>query len=143
MAEEVRFFLRTALYTIVITAIYWFLSYERAGTALFAFLAGGALTFAGVFLVTVRATREPPEPPKGVMGRAKTLVGFADRRDDAARPALEVEDEPFPSASIWPLIVGLGATLVAVGLIYGPWFWIPGLALLASSAWGWATQLHV
>ena len=38
---------------------------------------------------------------------------------------------------VWP------AALLALGLVYGPWALLPGIALLAITVWGWITQMDV
>ena len=59
--EEIRFFARVALFTAVITAIYWFVSYEEAGTLL---LGGGYARierFAKRFDIAVAIHNHGPE----------------------------------------------------------------------------------
>ena len=130
MAEEVRFFVRIALFTIVIGTIYWFVSYEEAGTILFAGIVGSAVTFALVIAVRVRAARQG--------GRGlKALLGFDDVGD--GRP-LHLDEDTFPSGSMWPAAASLGGTLIAVGIVYGAWVWVPGLAITLSATWGWLTE---
>jgi hypothetical protein len=36
---------------------------------------------------------------------------------------------------------GIAAMLIGLGLVYGPWLWLPGLVLLAATVWGWVTEL--
>ena len=131
MAEEVRFFVRIALFTIVIGTIYWFVSYEEAGTILFGGIVASAVTFALVIALRVKAARQG--------GRGlKALLGFDDVGGD--RP-LNLDEDTFPSASMWPAAASLGFTLVALGLVYGAWLWVPGLAVTLSATWGWLTEL--
>jgi hypothetical protein len=133
MAEEVRFFLRTAIYTLLITAVYWFVSYEEAGTVLFAFVAASALIFIAITLWLSKAARPSSWSPRA-------LVGFDDRPQDEAHGPLELDEEVFPPASGWPLSAALAATLVGLGLIFGAWLWVPGLALGLSTLVGWASE---
>lgn len=130
MAEEVRFFVRIALFTIAIGTIYWFVSYEEAGTVLFAGIVASAVTFALVIAWKVRATR------RGGRG-IKAMLGFADLPED--RP-LHLDEDSFPAASMWPAAASLGLMLIGVGLIYGAWLWVPGLAIALSATWGWLTE---
>jgi len=130
MAEEVRFFLRVALFTIVIATIYWFMSYEEAGTWLLAGIVASAAFFVGIVGVNVRASRRG--------GRnVKALLGFADTGPDSP---LLLEEDGFPLSSAWPAVVSVAAVLVGVGLIYGAWLWIPGVAVASAGAWGWLTE---
>jgi hypothetical protein len=173
VSEELRFFLRTALYTALIGVIYWFVSYEWVGTALLMALLIGALSFVVVMAAMVPRTRQmepdgtsaPEEPlaPEGPgpqtpthgaptpisasrFGRAATaarrVVGFEDHPDDEVGGPMELEDEVFPTASIWPLALAVGATLLGVGLIFGPWLWVPGAGLFVASGLAWLTQLR-
>jgi hypothetical protein len=143
VSEEVRFFLRTALYTGLIAAIYWFVSYEWAGTVLLAFLFGSAIFFVVVTSVLVRSARlsKAAAGERGLARLLRALVGFEDDPDVEPPAPLEMTDERFPTRSIWPLALALAATLLSLGLIYGPWLWIPGAGLLITSGLAWATQL--
>ena len=104
MAEEIRFFLRTAIYTLTITVIYWFLSYEIAGSALLLSLGLSAIFFVVVGFVMIRHAKEDPLPddtrPANVIQRT---LGFDEPEGETVRPPLALEDEPIPSSSIWPL----------------------------------------
>ncbi len=131
MAEEVRFFVRIALFTIVIGTIYWFMSYEEVGTVLFASVVASAATFALVIAWKIKAARQGG---RGI----KSLLGFEDLPED--RP-LHLDEDTFPSGSMWPAALSLALMLIAVGLIYGAWLWVPGLAIALSATWGWLTEL--
>lgn len=128
--EEIRFFARVALFTAVITAIYWFVSYEEAGTLLLGGIFASALIFSGLVLAAVRGARPKTKNPKH-------LIGFG---DDVAEQPLELTEDVFPTMSSWPIVLSLGATLVGLGLIYGAWLWIPGAALTLTATWGWITE---
>ncbi|HYP22830.1 MAG TPA: hypothetical protein VEV43_04595 [Actinomycetota bacterium] len=113
MPEELRGPAGVALYVAVATVVYWLVSDEIAGTLLLVFL----------FVAAV----------------ALVLLGLALRRP-GVDPALEIEEEPVVTVSPWPLLGAAAAMLVGLGLLYGPWLWIPGAALGAGSAYGWITQ---
>jgi len=147
MAEDLRFFLRVALYAAVLTVIYWFASYnpvegtyDWAGTVL---LAASALAAAAVVAVAAafarRALHGRPGSPPALLGR---WLLFADPGGEADEQPLSAGLQPLPRASWWPLVGAVAATLVALGLIYGPWLLLPGLVLVAWVAWGWVTQLR-
>jgi hypothetical protein len=139
--EEPRFFIRIALYASGAGTIYWFASYdERAGSLLFLFLAIATLFFAMVAAVMARSKRTGPPRTGGPLAVLDRLVGFGDAAEDD-RPPLELETEPMAPASSWPAFAALSLLLIGLGLIYGAWFWLPGIALAAGSAWGWATEL--
>lgn len=146
MAEELRFFLRTAAYTIVIAVIYWFLSYETAGTVMLIFVSFATAVVVTVFFFAVRATRGELDPRgRGPLQRAgmaiARTVGFTEPSGAADDEPLAAGLEPIPAGSIWPLVGGGAATLLGVGLVYGPWLLIPGVAVAALTVWGWLTQM--
>ena len=134
MSEELRFFLRTALYTGLITVVYWFVAYEWAGTALLAALFGAALSFVLITAVIVPATRS---------GRLNVpgLLGFGEAAEEEQQP-LEAAEEGFPAASIWPLGLALGALLIGIGAIFGLWLLVPGIGLTLAAGAGWILQLQ-
>lgn len=130
MAEELRFFIRIGLFTVVIAAIYWFLSYEEAGTWLLAGTVAGVVLFVATIALHVRSTR------RGGRG-IKDLLGFAENGPESP---LVLDEDAFPRSSAWPAVVSLAAVLVGVGLIYGAWLWVPGVSLGLAGAWGWLTE---
>lgn len=146
MAEELRFFLRTAVYTAVIGLIYWFLSYEWAGSVMLAFVALATGLVVVVFFLLIRATRGPlTDGDAGPMRRlglaVARLVGFAEPRGSAGAEPLAAGLEQIPLGSIWPPVAAAAATMIGLGLVYGPWLTLPGVALVAVTVWGWITQL--
>ena len=148
MAEEVRFFLRVALFVLVVGAIYWFVSYEAAGTALLVFAGLAAVFFIGHIALHVRATRVAAVPGSGsalgrLAGAVNRVVGVDERPMEEAESPLAATDQLFPTASAWPVIGALAALLVGLGVVYGPWLTVPGIALAVAAVWGWLTQLDV
>lgn len=147
MAEEPRFFLRIGLFSLVVAAVYWFLSYDVTGTFLLSFLVVGAGFFTIVVAVSVRETRAElvPEEQRSrtrkLIGVADRILGFAEHSGPSAAGPLTLEEEPLPQSSIWPVAVAGAALLVGLGLIYGGWLWLPGLLLGAIATWGWVTEL--
>ena len=128
--EELRVFVRAALYVALITAIYWVVSAEVAGTVLL----GGLLVASLVFAALGRSIGRPPnERPSFVL---------LDEVGGEIAP-LEIEEEPVVTTSAWPLVGATAAMLIGLGLLYGPWLWIPGAALAAAAAYGWITQTDV
>ena len=136
MPEEIRVFVRAALYFALITAIYWFVSYERSGTLLLGFLGVASVLFA---VTARRLGRKTERAGDGVLRRAKSLVAL-DEEGGGVPPPLEIEEEPVVTASPWPLGAALALMLIGLGLLYGPWLWIPGAGLAAATAYGWLRQ---
>ena len=148
MAEELRFFLRTAVYSAVVTVIYWFASYRAttgeydwAGTVMLAFT---ALASAGFVAVVIAAVGRRRAMGHTSLARVDQLIGLTDPETDADGTAppgpLGAGLEPIPVGSTWPVIAGVAALMVAFGLVFGAWLLLPGLALAASAVWGWITQ---
>lgn len=108
---ETKFFLFLSVFALGIGAIYWFVSYEPAGSVLL--LAFGVGT--------------------GLMG----LVLHRTGRAGVDRPFLD-EEGRFPSETPAPLAVGAGIALMSLATIFGP---APLLVGLLPFAWGAATWL--
>lgn len=113
MAEEVRFFGRLSLYALIVGAIYWFVSYETAGTVL---LLGFGLATGTAFLVLRRGEPRPGGAPD------------ADDVPYPGRPDGPFGDEsaPVPTRSAAPLVVGFGVAVMALAGAFGPWFLVTG-----------------
>lgn len=102
----------------VLGAIYWWTSYEHAGSVMLTVAAVLGL-WAGAFLW--RAARRIEVAPPGTSGPEQGTTYL-------------------PDASPWPIGIGLGLTLVLNGLLIGTWFLVPGVMVLAVSVLGWAHQ---
>jgi hypothetical protein len=108
----------------VIAAIYWFTSYEDIGTteltvgALAYLLLGGYL-----FLQSRRLGDSRPEDREdATFDDAVGPIGF------------------FPAASVWPAALGLGVVVIAIGLVFGPWFFVVGFILAVGAIIGYAVE---
>jgi len=111
-----RIFLGMAAFVALIGAVYWFMSYEDAGTTLLALASGLAALFGGWLLVQDR------------------------KRPRAAGSARPETEHYLPDSSLWPLGIGVGVFLAFNGLILGlPWT-LPGVVLVATSIGGFARQ---
>lgn len=99
-------------------AVYWFTSYENAGTAMLVLAACLALAIGGYLAYTARRTT------------GSTSDGA---EGGTAEPYL-------PHASAWPFFVGVAALVSANGLALGPWALIPGLIGLGGALVGYAGQ---
>jgi hypothetical protein len=117
-----RIFLVIGAFVLFLTILYWFTSYEDAGTVLLALAAALALWF-GIYLWLQQR-------------RAATAKARGDH-DDAS---LAGEVEYLPHASAWPFAIGLGAATFANGLVLGIWVVVPGAALLALGIGGFIHQ---
>lgn len=96
---------------VLLGVIYWFTSYEAAGTTMLLLCSGlGAL---GMWV-----TRP---------NRLGEVAG-----GEASGQTVDTPSEPHEAveSSLWPLIVGLGLMLVANGFVLGLWLLVPGGALV-------------
>ena len=143
VAEELRFFLRIALYTVPVAVVYWFLSYEVAGSVLLLLVGLAAIFFSAAMAWVVRhSSSDIPSVRKGRVGAAvDRAIGFAETQDERGVGPLEVEEAPLPTSSIWPLVIALALLGTSLGLLYGGWLWIPSAVMGVIGAWGWLTQL--
>lgn len=109
---QARMFGGIGVFIAVIGTVYWFMSYETAGTTFLALTSAMAFIAAG-YVGWPRGAR-----PIGEHGPAE--------------PGHDPHDGVwFPEASIWPFAVGAGMVLVANGLLLGRWLLIPaGVFLL-------------
>jgi hypothetical protein len=92
--------------------VYWLLSYEDAGSMMLlgSFLLG--CVPGGYYLWWSRRMRPRPEDdPDASLEDGAGVVGA------------------FPGSSIWPFVLGLGATFVALALVFGAWTLGVGLFL--------------
>ena len=129
MPEEVRFFLRQAGFGLAVTVVYWFISYEVAGTImLLAFGLGSAL----LTLVLALETRRGPSGRR--WGGPWQWLALTPA--DAASPTLEQEAR-LPAPGLAPFQVGLGVATAGLAAVFGPWFLVVGAVPLAVGAWGW------
>lgn len=121
---QARMFCAIGAFMALIGAVYWFMSYEWAGTVLLGLTASMALG-TGLYLGWPRRGRGGLDPQGG--------------------PPLEPGHDPhdgvwFPEASIWPLAIGAGMVLVGNGLLLGRWLLIPAGVFLAWSIAGMIRQ---
>jgi hypothetical protein len=106
-------FAGTGLFLAVIGGIYWFTSYDPAGTVPLV-LGLGLGVIPGAFL----------------LWRAGTGPALAEDRADADPGDAAGPVGTFPESSVWPIVLAGGAALSGVGLVFGLWSALPGAMLL-------------
>ena len=111
-----QLFLGVAAFIALLAAVYWFVSYEDAGTTMLALSCGLALLFGSWLYLQDRRSAHAPETEEDAPG------------------------EYLPASSVWPLGVGVGAALTLNGLILGWGYAVPGAALLALAVAGFVAQ---
>jgi hypothetical protein len=125
MKVEYRLALGTAVFLFAITTVYFVWSGEWTGTVMLGF--GGsayALLFGYLLLQAMRRKFTPR----------------VEDRIDATQEQGAGEIGFFPAASIWPVGMGLGAVFLAVGTVYGVWYWVIGGILLFGALIGFGTE---
>ena len=118
---EARIFQLIAALAAIVAVIYWFVSYEAAGTFL---LIGFAVASGIIGLLLANAGGD--------------WVGPATARIDPERPFLD-ERGRIPSPTLAPFAVGVGASVAVLALIFGP---APLLVGILPLAWGAADWLR-
>jgi hypothetical protein len=138
MTDEAAVWLRIFAFGLVTSAIYWFASYEPAGTiALLVFGLGPGV--AGLYLYLHQRATTPRE---SWLARVQRFAGVA--KDRAQGPA-ELESDDLgvvPSPSIWPFLLSLGLTVAVTGLAFGLWLLLLGSGILAVSVVGWLATIN-
>ena len=124
LAPEVTVFARMATFGLVVGALYWFLTYETAGTVLL--LAFGLASSLAAVAVYVGG--------RFAGGRAHTGDAIA---PSPAEAEADAESEPVPRPGWAPLGIALGLGGVALGGAFGPWLAIAGALVAVRSAKGW------
>jgi hypothetical protein len=116
---EARVFLGVTAFFVVIGLVYWFTSYEHAGSVMLAASAlMGLLAGLSIWLLA-----------RGTPTRAE------DRPDATVAEGAGTVDV-FPTQSIWPFAVGLSGALLASGFAFGAWLVLVGSAVFAVSLIG-------
>ncbi|HEV2369377.1 MAG TPA: cytochrome c oxidase subunit 4 [Acidimicrobiales bacterium] len=120
---EALVYLGVALFFALVCAVYWFTSYEHAGsvmlilTAFLGFLPGAYLYWWG------RHMKPRPED-----------VPEADLEDGAGAVGA------FPTSSIWPFVMGVGLAFVALGFVFGIWWGMLGMGVVVSALIGYTME---
>jgi len=146
--NEARFFLFAGAFGGLIAAVYWFVSYEPAGSVLLAGF-GAAAGLTGLLLARAGAAipgRRRTQRDEGVTGRlrgddvAPDLGDDADReRDEDVRPFLD-ESGRVPSPTLAPFALGVGLSIATTSLVFGPAPLLVGAVPVAWGALTWLTR---
>ncbi len=103
----------------IVGLVYWFWSYEDAGTAM---LVGTCLLG---FL-----------PGSYYLFWHRRMGNRVEDRDDASIAEGAGEINSFPSSSIWPFVMGMGAFFTLLSLVFGIWLILPGITLIITALVG-------
>jgi hypothetical protein len=127
MRVETALVVFSAAFLAVVAGIYWFTSYEDAGTTMLTLAAVmygmlGAFFFVQARRLSERRQRRPEDAEDGAVAGRALEVGY------------------FPAASVWPAALGLGTVAIALGLVFGYWFLVIGAILLVGGVIGYAVE---
>lgn len=113
MKVESLFYLGVTAFFVVIGTIYWFTSYEDAGTTMLA--ASSLLGLLAGWYLLFQARKYPPRPEDRPDATLADGAGPVDR---------------FPASTVWPFVFGFGATVLATGFVFGIWVVLGGAIVL-------------
>ena len=111
-------FAGVAAFFAVLSAIYWFTSYEEAGSVMLLFAVGLGL-MPGVWLLWWSRRMSPRPEDRDA------------RQSEGAGPVGR-----FPGPTVWPVTLAGGAVLAANGIAFGIWPAVPGFVLIVLAAGG-------
>jgi hypothetical protein len=119
MKVEAVLLLFLGLFFGIVGVVYWFWSYEQAGTAMLI----GTCTL-GLL------------PGSYYWYWHKRMGKRVEDRDDATIAEGAGNIDSFPSSSIWPFVLGMGAFLTVNSLVFGIWLIFPGISLILTALVG-------
>ncbi len=123
MKTEWKLFAGAAGFFSLTGSIYWFVSYEQAGTTMLALAVAGLLMIGGwLFLWSRRVGLRPEDRPDASPDDAAEDIGY------------------FPSSSIWPFVIACGAIVMAVALVFGVWLGLTGALIVLVGIIGYACE---
>lgn len=110
----------------IVSVVYWFWSKDPTGTTALVLTFGLCVLIGYYVLYTIR--RVPPQPEDR---------SDADISDGAGELGF------FSPHSWWPIAVAAGFSVFALGLIFGVWLSLIGVAILATAATGFLFEYYV
>lgn len=123
MKVEWRLFAGAAGFFVVTTAIYWFVTYEDAGTTMLgASVPAFALVAGWLWFQHRRIDPRPEDRGDATPDEGAGDVGY------------------FPSSSAWPFVLAAGVIVLANGLVFGPPIAVVGGLLMLAGVFGYARE---
>jgi hypothetical protein len=119
MRIEAMFLLFLGAFFGVVGIVYWFTSYEDGGTMMLAGTAALGFLPGSYYFFWHRR-----------MGKR-----LEDRSDASIEEGAGVVDS-FPGSSIWPFVMGMGAFLTVLALVFGVWLIFIGIPLILTALTG-------
>ena len=103
----------------VVGIVYWFWSYEDAGTAMLVGTSALGFLPGSYYMFWHRRMGHRVED--------RTAASIAEGAGDI---------NSFPGSSIWPFVLGMGAFLTVNSLVFGIWLILPGITLIITALVG-------
>ena len=129
---EAYVFLGTAAFFGIVCLLYWFTSYEHAGSVMLLFTV--FLGFIpGSYLFWWGAKRVGPLQGGNMPPRAEDS-DEAELVDGAGTVGA------FPSSSIWPFCMGISAAIICLALVFGAWLGVLGAAGVVGTLIGYTME---
>jgi len=127
MRVEAIFLIGVGIFFGCVGAAYWLLSYEPGGTMMLVGTCALGLLPGTYYFFWYRRMRGYKY---FFWGKIDHPTGL--RPEDL--PDATLEDgagvvSAFPSSSIWPFVLGMGAFLLVNGMVFGAWIAVPGVVL--------------
>ncbi len=121
VTAEARLFIRMSAFGLIVGVVYWFLTYETAGSVMLTTFGVASGIAALAIVLGSRGQRRPAKPA------AAGPVGATHKGSE----------EPVPRPGWAPLGIAIGLGGVALAGPFGPWLAIAGLFLAIRSAKSW------
>jgi amino acid transporter len=125
MKFEWKVTLGASIFLFIVFFAYLFSSVEMLGSMSLLFGATAYLMLCGFFFLQWRRRRRIPRP---------------EDREDGTFEQGAGEVAFFPSASIWPVSMGIGFVFMAVGLVYGIWYVVIGFFVFVGAIIGFSVE---
>jgi Cytochrome c oxidase subunit IV len=138
-----RVFLFIGGFMVLLGGIYWATAYEDAGTVMLLVSAVLALWIASYLYLKQREIGADVVEAAEAAADEAAAAGLAQATTGAGETAPGpdgVVEHYLPHASVWPFLIGLGASSLGVGLVLGLWVIVPGVALMALGIGGFVRQ---
>ena len=119
MRVEALVLLGVAIFFGIVGAVYWFTSYED----------GGTMMLVGTCLLGLL-------PGSYYYWWHRRMGNRSEDRDDATLEDGAGQIATFPSSSIWPFVLGMGAFMLVLAFAFGIWFFFPALGLILTALVG-------
>jgi hypothetical protein len=119
MKASALFWAYVAGFGLIVGGIYWFLTYEDAGTAMLLFMGAAGIVIGGYLFLKARSVRLIEDGPD------------ADHAD-----ATKEEIGHFSAGSVWPIVMAVGVTIGLLGFVFGRWMIAFGAILFVWSTVG-------